>query len=370
MTTKLPNLDGLRALAIALVALYHCNLLAIGWVGVQLFFVLSGFLITRSLLELRDETLGQGLKTFYLRRVQRIFPLYFLFLALVLLASSFGLPDVETAKRSLAAWPDALVFAINWRPLLELPAPGPLLGHFWSLAIEEQFYLLWPWLLLTLPARALAPAMTALVLLGPAARALQLHLWPDLNTAALGVAQSTLSHLDAFALGGLTCLLRPEGLRLPHTGARLALAALLVMALGMAMNGWGFFPARTLGAPLTLGWPNTLPQGMQAVWGYSALNLLFALLIVTAAGGWGTRVWQQAGIAYIGKLSYGLYVWHYPLAHLMSPLVFRLHDLTGAGFYTCLLLWLPLYLGLLIGLAALSYEGYERFFLRNRQERG
>lgn len=149
-----PHLDGLRALAFLLVFLYHTesNIVPFGWIGVDLFFVLSGFLITRILVKSVDNgtTLSQYLKVFFLRRILRIFPLYYLalFLFIVLLPFIAQYFQTETNYNTLskdAVWFVTYLqnFVIGYRN--EYFNPG-FLNHFWTLAIEEHFYLLWPFL--------------------------------------------------------------------------------------------------------------------------------------------------------------------------------------------------------------------------------
>ena len=154
-------LDGLRGFALLLVFGYHAlsrelvstslagtlakKIALTGWVGVDLFFVLSGFLITSILLDAR--TAGNYLRVFYARRALRIFPLYYLVLA----ASLLLMPDHFGWKAQIFYWFNLSNLVTAFHPLLI-----PYLAHFWSLAIEEQFYLVWPALVLLLRPRALA----------------------------------------------------------------------------------------------------------------------------------------------------------------------------------------------------------------------
>src|SRR5262245_39580963 len=150
----IPALDGLRGIAILLVIphnadvfsnsaawLWPAALLAhAGWIGVQLFFVLSGFLITRNLLDSRAA--DNYFQSFYWRRVLRIFPLYYLTLiaGLVIAPRLFQFPSGALASLQNQAW--LWTFLSNWTQPLGLEVSG--FSHFWSLAIEEQFYLVWP----------------------------------------------------------------------------------------------------------------------------------------------------------------------------------------------------------------------------------
>jgi peptidoglycan/LPS O-acetylase OafA/YrhL len=359
---RIAGLDGVRGVAIALVVLFHMNWLACGWIGVQLFFVLSGFLITRILLASRERPLGEYLRTFYGRRALRIFPLYYLYLAVALIVIGAGWSATVQGRLVFAQAPWAASYLLNWDAMRADYSPSFFLSHFWSLAIEEQFYLIWPLLLFALPRRALAPALVALMLAGPILRwlvASLLHLPADRVASAVGVC--TLSQLDAFAMGALVCLL-PAAPR--RSGALLAVAAPVAWLAGALWSGWGVAPTQLYGAPLALGYPNTLAAHDQFLWGYSAIDALAALLVwAVVSRGWGVSMLEWRPLAWLGRVSYGVYVLHFPLAHLLSPLVFRIHDATGAGIYASLALWSLPYLALLLGLAAASYHFYERRFL-------
>ena len=188
-TGHLLQLDGLRTVAIALVMAEHLFPLhrlivnwfpsmeglrpgqivpPLGFIGVSLFFVLSGFLITRILLSCRERwregesTLGRELRVFYFRRTLRIFPLYYgVLLVLAVL-------DVRQIHDRL---PYHLTYTFNW--LLTFPehySRGGFERHFWSLCVEEQFYLIWPWLILLAPRRLLLPGLLLTFAMGPAWR--------------------------------------------------------------------------------------------------------------------------------------------------------------------------------------------------------
>ncbi len=177
-----PALDTLRGVAIVVVLFHNLSIFAgsggkvdklwnlfveAGWVGVQLFFVLSGFLITGILVD--DKEKPKALRVFYVRRFLRIFPLYYL----LLLVYFVWLPR----PFSESIW--YFVYLSNWSWLFYGGLPG--LGHVWSLAVEEQFYTLWPWVVLGSRPRALAGICIALVVVAFGAR-LGLHLAhrPDL----------------------------------------------------------------------------------------------------------------------------------------------------------------------------------------------
>lgn len=363
------RLDALRGLALALVLLYHLNLLGVGWVGVQLFFVLSGFLITRQLLELRARRpFGEYLQRFHGRRLLRIFPVYFLYL-LILLAC---LPLLPASQHDAVAtqWPYAASFSYNWRGMTRFHEPTWFLDHFWSLAVEEQFYLVWPLLLYLVPRRGLPYLLAGLALAGPLLRGLVVWAWPltglaDSGALPYAVGVCTLSQLDAFALGGLLCFLAEPLRRLRAPLAVLLIALLLVWLAGALVNGWGLQPMLPQGAWFTLGYPNTLPRQEQFLWGYTLINAVSALAVgLAVVRGAGGGLLDQAWLAGLGRLSYSGYILHFPLAHLSSPAIYRIHEITGAPLLWSTWLFLPIYLSLLLGLCLLVRELYERPILR------
>ena len=167
---KVPALDGIRGIAVLLVLLHHLSnylphqsrafsaaaaVLRTGWVGVDLFFVLSGFLITGILLDTKYAP--NYFQSFYARRVLRIFPLYYTVLSAVLLAAL--LPYAGRWLRPILPLPHDrwfyFVYLNNWWPLLKDTWHANIIGHFWSLAVEEQFYLLWPLCVWLLPRKKL-----------------------------------------------------------------------------------------------------------------------------------------------------------------------------------------------------------------------
>jgi peptidoglycan/LPS O-acetylase OafA/YrhL len=182
---RLPALDELRAVAVLMVFAFHSYVLVENplapapawygalfrslWSGVDLFFVLSGFLISGILLDTREQP-GM-LKTFYLRRTLRIFPLYYatLLLWFVLLRPLWSPSGQFQAMEAAQGW--FWSYSFNIRAALYGPIPS-FFDHFWSLAVEEQFYLIWPLTILLLPKRALPWFLGFGVLLGPALRAL------------------------------------------------------------------------------------------------------------------------------------------------------------------------------------------------------
>jgi peptidoglycan/LPS O-acetylase OafA/YrhL len=286
-SARLVALDGLRAVAVALVVASHSFTLdlGLGGYGVRLFFVLSGFLITGILLRARDkaaqqqQSMWQVCTAFYARRTLRIFPLAYLAMAV---AWVIGLP----AMRSDALW--YLGYAQNVLMAVRNSYDGGL-PHFWSLAVEEQFYLFWPFVLLWCPRRALMPTFVSLVLLAGAAR--WLLVWYDQALAAYVLMPS---RLDALAGGGLLALLVYEQ-------RRVTVSTLLGSALVLGLTS--SIPALS---PVAFEWACILVSAALVLWLTETPDHLT------------TRLFSTRWMVYLGTISYGIYVWH-----VIIPLVVR-----------------------------------------------
>jgi peptidoglycan/LPS O-acetylase OafA/YrhL len=213
---RMPQLDALRAFAILAVILHNAGAKGLehpagifvklvefaattGWVGVQLFFVLSGFLITGILVDGRGDP--HQLRNFYMRRVLRIFPLYyaFLFIAFVLLPLIGIMPTWLEVSYTHQFW--YWTYLINWAE----PFLGTVeLGHIWSLAVEEQFYILWPILVIAVRRRTLAYVCLGLILSAIVTRILLIHHDPEFASKA--AYMFTIARWDSLALGALLAL--------------------------------------------------------------------------------------------------------------------------------------------------------------------
>lgn len=349
-----PALDGLRACCVALVLAsgYHW-MLPFGWSGVQVFFVLSGFLITEILLRETDQADSAVgfFKRFYARRALRIFPLYLLYLFALELASVIpgAIPDWSAAR------PYALTHTLNFGMVAGRFRVEDAFAHLWTLSVEEQFYLVWPLLVWCLPRATRVRLLWALVLGGPLMRAaLRFQFGLDPGQIYL----STLSHLDAFATGGL---LATYGVNRFPAARSWALASLI------ATVGAGLLVRSTTQglAFRTLGLTEGLEHGGAYVWGYSLINMSAAFVIAAAARG-GFSALAHPALAYVGRISYGVYVFQRPvkalyLAWVEPQLAHWLPAITlqrAVGYALCL--------GASVAVAAISFHGYERPLLRWR----
>lgn len=329
------ELDGLRAVAVAAVAWSHWLPdrqfgLPLG-AGVHLFFVLSGFLITRILLELRDRP-GRppAIGRFYVRRALRLFPAFYLVLGLAVWA------DVPLAR---ATWEWHAAYFSNVYIALEGQWQGHL-SHFWSLAVEEQFYLVWPWLIVIAPARWLGPIVAGAVLLGPLARAAAA--WWGLPEPFWALVPG--GSADSLGLGAWLALdrwRRPDGV--PIAGRPATAAAALVVWVAFAVA-----ETRTL-----------LPPAL-AVWRQVAQGLVFAGFVWHALRGRGRlrALLAHPAVVYVGRISYGAY-----LIHAFAPVVIHgvAHGLGADGMVPAgALARAGLYGITTLGLAALMWRLVEQ----------
>ncbi len=347
----LPGLDGVRALAVLGVLLYHADLDWIpgGFLGVDVFFVLSGFLITSLLLEEFDRSGRIDFGRFYLGRARRLLPALILMLLVVATVVALFFRD---AAASLRADIVASVFYVNnwWYVLndasyFEFIGRPPLLKHLWSLAVEEQFYLVWP-LLAFLAMRVAKRRGVRLLAIGLALLSTAWMTFLSVQNGFPDYADPSRVYFgtDAHAMGlligaALATAWRPGRLRadIPDIARGLITAtgiAALVVVVGFFVLVGEFTP-----------W-------MYQRGGFLLLALVVALLIAMAThpasplGGWmGTQPWR-----YLGQRSYGLYLWHWPIFMLTRPTL----DVPFDGIPL-----LVVRLGLTVGIAELSYRYVE-----------
>lgn len=312
----IPGLDGLRAIAYGMVFLYHIDYLKFGWAGVQLFFVLSGFLITDILLNMKAALPAGGyFLKFYIRRFLRIFPLYYFFL-LLMLGLSGWLISVSyrpfLMERLQVQLPYAFLYVYNFYVASRAYQPSPFLDHLWSLSVEEQFYLAWPLLIFLTTEKRLKTVFLLGIAAGPLFRLLffaagELGLSRYLQDSFAGALYTlTFTHVDAFAFGAYI-----SRFPIPRAGVQLAALGALLPAAGFLSE---YLDTGEASDRSTLGYPVTMPNGYQFLWGYSLINYWFALLIYCIVRErLFVRFLEIPVLRYLGKISYGLYVYHLPV---------------------------------------------------------
>jgi peptidoglycan/LPS O-acetylase OafA/YrhL len=352
-----PALDGVRALAVIPVMVGHAvsTLAPGGFSGVRLFFVLSGFLITTLLVEEWSDTNTIRMGAFYMRRALRLLPALFLLLAGYLLAVAL-LEGVDAVGRLTSNVVTVVFYVANWK--FVAVGEGRALGHLWSLSVEEQFYLLWPlglYLMLRFLSMKAMLTVTAVVAAGSwlVSEFLALQARGGRSPFANVDAVNSVAHRHAFygtdavayalLAGCLVALLRSSG-RLPVLRMERFLAAAGLVGLGLYAIQVLFNPAPAMREVVLL------------VLTFGFLGII--LCAVDVQNSPLTRVLTIAPLRYIGRISYGLYLWHFVVLSLL-----RQHqpDMSVpvrtfvAGALT-------------LGISALSFKLVEQPFLRLKRK--
>lgn len=312
-------LDGVRALAIILVMLFHFSyLVEVGWIGVQLFFVLSGFLITSILLESKEKNLSYYLKKFYWRRSLRIFPLYYLYVSIIALAYLiFKIPEYFN---ELA--PYLFSYTYNYYPLIKELRFDAVFTHFWSLSVEEQFYLIWPFIIYFLSRNQLKVILILLILASPIFRFFigELLLKNNFSIEEIGeiIYRLTPSQIDAFAIGALIPVFRLEK---PDNIKKYFLWLPLLLFIGLGL--WNYYYYVSTEASLSsMGYPIGSIKNYQHIWSYTIIDFvslsLILIIIRSDSRTYWNKVFSNAVFVNIGKISYGMYVYHWLILALLK----------------------------------------------------
>jgi peptidoglycan/LPS O-acetylase OafA/YrhL len=346
-----PALDGLRGIAILAVFFSHfggghkstsfiirtwSHVADAGWMGVDLFFVLSGFLITGILLDTADRE--DRVKNFYARRALRIFPLFYGVLFGFLLLTPFLHLHWQSGHLLY------FFYLSNMIPVLapNLPPPGSSVGlvHLWSLAVEEQFYLLWPLVVWFVRDRTKLLRISVAIMICALALRTILVLR---GTEPFIVYSLLFTRGDSLICGSALALLTrgPSARSLPVRWL-LPLSCATVLALFL-VSGSGLHEAPVISTV-----------------GYTAIAILCACLVYCAqqGRGWIAAVCNQAGLRFFGRYSYGLYIYHGLLVVFLFPLVYPVQRLVHSVLLGSIL-YLVLSLGLTLGIAMVSYHFFE-----------
>jgi peptidoglycan/LPS O-acetylase OafA/YrhL len=361
------SLDGIRAIAIVLVMSFHYDMTYFGWFGVQLFFVLSGFLITGILWKEKQaqSSLQYKFKKFWMRRSLRIFPLYFGYLLFVSLSYLlFHFPSYYSYYA-----PYLFTYTFNYTRSLPQWQGNPLFTHLWSLCIEEQFYLFFPLIIFLCPPKLIKYLMVVIVFISPLSRfALGEYykskfLSPDVVADA--VYWNTLSHLDAFFMGGIIPVLSlNKKIKKPQ---RIFYAAIIIAFAAGLIN---FFTVNSGHSYLNdLGYDHGQSELYQHVWQYTCLNLVFASFILLLVSGHSNKLiifirksLERNWMVRIGKVSYGMYIFHWAI--LVYVFNRFLHT---DNIYLKIVLFIP-YVVVVYLFAEVSFRLYESKFLKLKEK--
>jgi peptidoglycan/LPS O-acetylase OafA/YrhL len=365
----LPELDVLRFFAFFGVFVWHVapsggalyqsygvlgSLGTAGAFGVDLFFTLSGYLLTKLLLREREQTGDINVKAFYIRRTLRIWPLYYFSLVLVFLLTRLPV-SLTSAPPFLGGvfppmTPSTYFFLAIFLFNFNCPLPLPFMVHLWSISVEEQFYLFWPWIMRYVSRRRIVAIPVVMIVVAVIARAISLPL--KLNTS---VWNNTFTRLDPIAVGILIALL-------PRLNPRPAVRPMLVL---IGLLSW-MFAAYHCGLPGQL---STLDISL----GYPAVALGSGAFVLATLGirSLSTNSALARCLIYLGKISYGLYVYSGIAIPIAKIFLFRgvLEALVPSSWasWTTTPTYILFAFGLNVALAAASYRWLEAPFLRLKE---
>ncbi len=365
MNERVRELDGVRGISIIIVVAFHLfkradyftsnealhfitRLTSIGWAGVDIFFVLSGFLITSILLKTKDEK--NYFKNFYVRRALRIFPLYFVFIGFVV--SLLPKLDPDFTPEISRTLPFLLLYQQNWLMLISKVPLTTYLAVTWSLAIEEQFYLIWPAVVYFTKKETLIKISLGIIAVSILARILGLLLWEDASLVSTFFYYNTFTRFEQLVFGGLLA----SAFTYPVWVGRLKNISVPVF--------WAAFSAFL--ALCITAFPHMVPlEGNTAlVLGGYTLIAIFSTALVTILMTYPEksmfrRIFQLKPLVFFGKYSYSIYLLHVPIILILLDVLWR----TQLRGWTMYLAYIVLTYGITVVGSLLTWNLLEKHML-------
>ncbi len=326
MNERVKELDGLRGVAIILVMAFHIfkranyftrheilyfitNLTFVGWIGVDIFFTLSGFLITSILLQTKDEK--NYFRNFYARRILRIFPLYYVFIAIILAFIPILVPEFTPSIPG--ALPFLLLYLQNWMGFFGGPQLPAYLSATWSLAMEEQFYFIWPAIVYYTRRETLIKISVSIIVISILWRIFGVVFWEDVKVASFFYF-NTFTRFEELVFGALLAIFLTNPAlkdRIRFLAAPVFLAAFsafLILCIKLFPGLIPYYSNATL-----------------ALWSYTLIPLfstaLIAIFLTYPEKFIIRRIFQNKILTFFGKFSYSMYLLHMPVALiLLDPL--------------------------------------------------
>jgi len=344
------GLNSYRAIAFFAILLLHLGWFEPGYLGVQAFFVLSGFLITPILVDMKSRLNKKSFFThFYGRRALRIFPLYYVYIAgISLIYMVFKLDNIPDMYHCYSQLPYTLSYTYNFYFATDYHGFSRACSHLWSLAVEEQFYIFWPFVIYFVSDKKLKPLLLWLIFLGPVWRFFIYFITKNQLLDFLHERWDIIiyvlpfSHIDAFAIGGFFALYRKK-ITMLKTSV-IIVSALIVTLLSEIITA-------EKPAAYYAEFTHFMSDAYQFVWGYSLANFVFAVMLIQIREkAFFSALFENSILCYLGTISYGLYIFHFPIQSFLH------------GTLTSLpIIWVDIMILLsTLLISALSYELMEK----------
>jgi len=351
----IPQLDGIRGLAIILVISFHywgnIPIFSFGWCGVDLFFVLSGYLITSRLIALQQQK--NSLQKFYINRALRILPLYYLVLIIFYIGFSLLVKKQNFYLFNFYnhSWLSFVLFFQNWSLIFYNGVKENFLDHFWSLAVEEQFYLIWPFFLYLFWQKKYFFRLIFVVIILIIITRTYLYINHPGILDYKYYFYNSFCRMDGFLIGG--CLNVLQKIKLNKQFNLYYLISLISVTIGIIITGnaKGYNP-------------------FLSTIGFTLIAIVFAGLIQIAtnnSSGILSTIFKYGWLRFTGKISYGLYIFHWLILRALEPRFenwfmksgfFNGPAANGVSLFICL--------GISYLVSGISYFYFESYFLKRK----